>query len=225
MSYSVFETLSYFFGGMLTGSAVFYVYHIFFKQRRERALEKETDRILNKAKSEAYRIEKKAEIRAKDWKIKMQNEAKKEIIDEKNKLQEETKKLQLRSSQLRDEYQQKMEDWRSRMQELESSQTEIQEKHKNLDLLQKKRQDHIQQLSQQLENLTQMTREEVEEELKKTLEMEIRTALAPQFKKMEDEFKQKKEEKCRNILAVAMARHASAVTNRTYCRSPAYIRR
>lgn len=212
MTYPIFEILSYFFGGMLAGSAVFYIYRIFFKVQRERALEKETVRILNKAKSEAYRIEKKAEIKAKDLKIKMQNESKKEIFDEKNKLQAENKKLQLKSEQLQDEYNQKMEDWRSRMQELEKLKIEIQKKHENLDLLKEKKQKQTQQLSQKLENLAQMTRSEAEAELKKTLEIEIKTALAPQLKKMEDEFRQKKEEKCRNILAAAMSRHASAVT-------------
>ena len=212
MIYSVFEILSYFFGGMLLGSGLFYIYQVFFRRQRERALEKETNRILNKAKSEAYRIEKKTEIKVKDWKIKMQNEAKKQILEEKNKLQSERDKLQFKQTQLLEEYNRKKEDLNSHLEKTKRQQVEIQEKKSHLELLQQQRQEQIQQLSRQLENIAQMNAEEAKKELKQTLEEEVKTSLAPQLRKIENDLKENSQKKCRDILAAVIARHAGAVT-------------
>ena len=212
MEGSIFSVFSYFFSGMLIGSFIFYIYQVFFKRKREKFLQREVNRILNKAKSEAYRIEKKAEIQSRDFKLKMKKETEERMQSEMKKLEEESKKLQILESELEEDYSHKTKHLETRVREYEESQKYIKEKTQNLDSLQEKRQKKIKELSQRLESISEMSQEEAKKELKKTLEEEVKTSLAPQLKKIEDDLKKESDEKCRSILASALARQASAVT-------------
>ena len=212
MNESLFPSLTFFFVGLLVGGTILFIYQMFFRKYQEKLLEKESNRILNKAKSEAYRIEKRADLQAKEQQIKMQKEIKKEIQDTKDSLDKEYQKLQIKQSEVKRETQQKLDDLDAQKKELEQAELDIKKKDENLEQLKKEKQMQLDKLNSQLENVLNMTREQAEEELKKSLEEEVKLKLSSQLKEMEENLKKESKEKAKNILAVAVARHASTVT-------------
>ena len=212
MDYSVYQIFTAFFVGLLIGGTVLFIYQVFFRKHQEKLLEKESNRILNKAKSEAYRIEKMAELQTKDWKIKMQKEMKEEMQSKKNTLEKEYQKLQLKQSTTQEEIQHKLDDLRFQKKELEREALSVKQKDEHLERLKKDKEKQLDKLNAQLENISNITKEQAREELTKSLEEEVKLNLSSQLKQMEESLKKESKEKAKNILAIAIARHASTVT-------------
>ena len=198
--------------GGFVGSGVFLVYQLLYHKRREHSIEKETSRLINKAKSEAYHIEKKAEMKAQELEIKMKKQFEEEQVLEIKKLHTESEKLQLRQTKQEDEFKKQMEHLEEQEKELKLQKSQIEERSKTLSDIEKKNEEQLKLLKSKVEQVSQMSQEEAKKELMDLLEEEVRLRVAPQLKEIEDRLKQESEVKSKNILARAIARQASAVT-------------
>ena len=212
MNTSVELLLAIFTGGII-GSGTFLIYQFLFNRGREKKLEKEATRVLNKARAEANRIEKKAEIKVKDWTLKMRRKAEEEREQERKKLEIEKENLQLRQSRQEDDFLKQTTLLEEQKKDLELEQKDIHLKSKELEKFILQQKDSTEQLTRQLEKVSQMTREEASSELKKILQEETRIKLIPQLKEIEDRLKKESQSRAKNILAQAIARQASASTS------------
>jgi len=212
MDYTSLALLVSLFTGGFAGSGVFLIYQLLFNKQREKKIEKETSRILNKAQSEAYRIEKKAEIKAQDLLIKMKKQIEEEQNETAKKLHAEHERLQLRQARQEHEFLKQKESLKEQEQELKLEKVKLEEKETHLQDLQKQKEDQLNQLKYLLENASQLSQEEAKQELIYLLEEDVKANIAPKLKKIEDQLKQESEIRSKNILARVIARHASAVT-------------
>ena len=212
MDYTSLALLVALFTGGFVGSGVFLIYQFLFNKKREKKLEKETSRILNKAQSEAHRIEKKAEVRAQDRLIKMKKQLEEEQAETAKRLHAENEKLQLRQTKQEHEFLKQKGSLEEREQELALEKSKLKERKEQIENLQKQKESQLSELKSLLENVSQLSQEEAKTELMKMIEEDVRVSIAPKLKKIEDQLKQESEVKSRNILAHAIARHASAVT-------------
>lgn len=212
MDYTSLALLVALFTGGFVGSGVFLIYQLLFSKQREKKLEKETTRILNKAQSEAYRIEKKAEIKAQDWMIKMKKQLEEEQAEAIKKMHVENEKLQLRQTKQEHEFLKQKESLKEQAQKLKLEKVKLEERKTYLKDLQKQREEQLSQLKSLLENTSQLSQEEAKQELIALMEEDVRASMASKLKKIETQLKQESEVKSKNILARTMARHASAVT-------------
>ena len=212
MDNAFYELLAVLMMGIFIGGMISLIYQFFMREKQEKALKKETDRILSKARSEAYRIEKKAEIKTKDWQIKMQRDFDRKIGDERKKINLERDKLHQNKTQLEMEHTRRMEDYKSKIERMDQEKQKLESKNVHLDSLQKQKENQLEKLNRQLENTAQMTQEEAQEILQKTLEEDLRSQLTVQLKEMENKIIEESHAKSKKILASALARHASSVT-------------
>lgn len=212
MEYIDYELITGTFIGIFIGGSLSLIYQSVMKDKYEKSLEKETNRILNKAKSEAYRIEKKAEIKTKGWQIKSQKEMERKISSERKKIQMENERLQQNKSHQEIEYAQQMENFKNKAKNLDQQKMQMEEKNKTLNVLEQKKQEQLNQLRLCFENVSRMTKEEAEETLKSALKEDLRSQMTVQLKNIEDQLMKESTDKSKKILAEALARHASSVT-------------
>ena len=212
MEQSIYEWLTSFFIGIFFGGIIALVYQFIFRKKQERILDKETQRILHKAQSEAHQLERKAKTRAKDQLLKMKIEAEREINNEKKKLKIESEKLQRKQISQEEELRLQLDSLKSQKENLKSQKEELEGKTERLSALSEQKREQIARLTRRLENTAQMTKQEAEVELKKNLEEELRVQLAPKMKEIEERLASESEIKSKNILASALARYASNVT-------------
>ena len=212
MDYTSLALLVALFTGGFVGSGVYLIYQFLSNKQREKKLEKETSRILNKAQSEAYRIEKKAEIKAQDWMIKKKKQMEEEQAAAAQALEAENKKFQLKQTKQEHEFLKQTENLKEQEQELELRKKKLEEQQVHLKNLQKQKEDQLTQLKSLLEGVGQLSQESAKQELMKLLEEDVKTRIAPKLKQIQDQLKQESEIQSKNILARAIARQASAVT-------------
>ena len=212
MDYNTAELLLAIFTGGLVGSGSFVIYQLVSSRQRKKKLDRELNRIVNKARSEASRIKKSAEIQTKDMELKSQKKIEKEYLEEKRKIQSESEKLQLIQNKQENEYDKKIEILEEQQKELEQQKKNLEERQTQLQALEEKKREELRRLSSELENVSQISQQQAEQELKDLIKEEVRLNLSSQIQKMEEDMKKESEAKAKNILARSIARQASAVT-------------
>ena len=212
MDYTSLALLVALFTGGFVGSGVFLIYQFLSNKQREKKWEKESTRILNKAQSEAYRIEKKAEIKTQEQLIKMKKQIEEKQAEAMRKLHAENEKFQLRQTKQEHEFLKQKENLEEQEKGLELEKEKMKEKQIQLQHLQQQNEDQMNQLKSVLEDAGKLSQEEAQQKLISLLEEDVKIRMASKLKQVEDQLKQESEMKSKNILARAMARQASAVT-------------
>ena len=212
MDYNTTALLLAIFTGGLFGSGSFIIYQLLSNKQRKKKLDRELNRIINKAQSEATRIKKTAEVQAKDTEIKTQKKIEKEYLDKKRETQVESEKLQLLQTKKENEYERKLEVLEEQQKEVVQQKKNLEERQTQLKILEEEQKEELKKLHNQLESIAQISQKQAEEELKELIKEEVRLNLAPQVQKMEEDMKKESEMKAKNILARSIARQASVVT-------------
>ena len=212
MDYSVVELLLAIFTGGVIGSGTLVIYQLILNRQRKKKLDREVNRIINKAQSETVRMKKATEIQIKDMQIKAQKKIDKDYLEEKRKVQSKNEKLQLIQAEQENKYNKKIEILKEQEKEIEQQKKNLEERQKQIKSLEDQQQEGLKELSLQLERVAQLSQKQAEQELKDLLQEEVRIQLASQIQKMEEEMRRESEMKAKNILAQSIARQASTVT-------------
>lgn len=206
------ETLAIFVFGLFAGSAFFLFYLRLMARKRKQHLKEEVDMILNRAKSQASKIERVSKQEAKNWEEKESKRVKREIKKMKGKLQNQEYNLKKKQNQIEAEFQLKEE-------KLKKSEKELEQEKELLDISQQKMQSFKDKLQKEkeeseksLERLASMTKEEAKEQLKKTFEEEVKKEISKKLFTIEEEMKKTQEVKAKLLMAQAMARYSAEVT-------------
>ena len=206
------ETLVVFISGLFVGSILFLLYSRLTARRREQSLKKEVDMILNRAKSQAAKIERTSAQKAKDWEDKEMKRVKREIRESKEKLKNQEYNLNKRKDQIEMEFQVKEEELGKMSADLQQEKELLEVSQQQVQILKSKVQKEKEESEHIVEKLAVMTKEEAREHLKKTFETEARREISAKLLKIEEEMKKTQEEKAKLTLAQAMARYSAEVT-------------
>ena len=212
MDYFFLETLSLFISGLFVGSVFFLLYTRFTARRREQSLKKEVDRVLNRAKSQAAKIERNSRQKAKEWEEKEAKRTAREMKESKEKLKAKEYNLRKKQEQISAEFQIKEEELKKISNELQQEKELLEVSQKQVQQLKLKVQGEKEEAERSIEKLAVMTKEEAKEQLKKTFEGDVRKEIGAKLLKMEEEMKKTQEKKAKLILAQAMARYSAEVT-------------
>ena len=182
-------------------------------QKRRKLVDKEIDRIFNRAKSKAAKIQKEAEVKVKDYELTSYNRIQNEIKQKKRNLErKEQEVLNLAKKQdedFRDEEAQldkSLEELKAKEDGLNSLENELQKKRKDLESQQET-------LRFKFESILGMSQEQVKEELKESLRERAKEEFAPIALSIEKENQAIVEEKSKRILSQALSRYASEVSS------------
>ena len=206
------QSLVIFIIGLLAGSLLFVFYSRLTAKRREQSLKKEVDMILNRAKSQAGKIERLSKQKAKEWEDKELKRVDKEIRHSKEKLKNQEYHLKRKQEQITAEFNMQEEELKKIDRGLKQEKELLELSKKQVENLKTKVQKEKEDSERSLEKLAAMTKQEAQTALKKTFEQEVREEIQGRLTKIEEEMKKTQDEKAKLLLAQAMARYSAEVT-------------
>ncbi len=202
--------------GLALGLVSFYLYRQMLDGKKKNSAQKEADRIVNKAKSQASKIDRDSKSKAKDFESRARRNAENEIRKQKQSLQSQENKFKDKESKLDRDYKRKLEELKQKEQDLEAQTEETQASKQQVRELEKKCRRQIEDIQVQLEKVAGMSTEDAKQELKSSLEEEAREEISERLSEIEADVKKEADQKAKEILATAIARYASEVsTERT----------
>lgn len=179
------------------------------------------DRILHRAKSQAKKIERDSQNRAKDFETRARRNVESEIRKQKQKLQNAESQLQDKESRMDREAKRKESEFQEQMQELNEQKNRIEITEKRLADLESKALEQLDEVKRKLESSAGYTEEQAKKELFQLLEEKAKSEAAERMDQIESELKQESKKKARRVLSMAIARYASeVVTERTVITIP-----
>ncbi len=198
--------------GIVVGAAVFFAVKKIIEVKKKRSAQLEAEKIINRAKGEQSKILKESERKAKDFEIR----AKKNVENDIRKQKEDIKKIEDRllekEKQLEKEFRKKEETLLQEQSNLKKREETIKAHESRMDELEREAKSKIVDLTEKLKNSANISPEEAKEELKRSLEEEAKTEVARQIITIEEDAKQRAEQKAKRIIGMAISRYAGEFT-------------
>lgn len=208
MEFSVLSLLV----GLVLGAALFFAYKKMVESSKKKSAKIEADKIINRAKSESNKIMKNAERKGKDFEVRAKKNAESEIRKQKDELKRQEGKLKDRHKQLEKEFRKKEEKLVQDSSLLKKREETVKAHESRMDELEKEAKSKILDLTEKLKNSANISPEEAKAELKKSLEEDAKTEVAKQILTIEEDAKQRAEQKAKRIIGMAISRYAGEFT-------------
>ncbi|MBO9665896.1 MAG: ribonuclease Y [Bdellovibrio sp.] len=173
----------------------------------------EAERIVNKAKSEAAKLKKDAETRAKDFEGRARKNVEADIHKQNSTLKNKESQLDRRLKEIEQQFKQKMEENERYLGSLKDREEKIAISENRVKELEKKGETHIGELRQKLESVAAMSQEEAKRQLLTALEDEAKAEASKKITQIEEAAQKESEIKAKRILATALSRFASEFTS------------
>ena len=201
-----------FISGVSIGAVLFIIYSRLTLKKRNRSIQQETNLILNRAKSQAAKIERSSQQRVQDKEKKTYKNLESEIKSTKEQLKNQEYQLKQKESLIQTEIQLREEQWKKKelefQQEKEMSKVTKQKLQKQEKQLQKQEEE----LGKSLEVVAGFTKEQAQEQLKQALEDEVKKEISEKVFQIEEDMMKKAVGKAKLAIAQTMARYAAEVT-------------
>ncbi len=198
--------------GLAVGAMTMLLYRNAMDIKTKKSAADEAERLVQKARAEAQRIDRDAKARAKDFETRARKTAETDIQKQKEKLQKEEKSLVDRESRLEKEAQAKEQELHTRLQEISGRDEKVKIAEKKLSDLEREAMNQAEALKERLEQVSKLTQVEAKKEMIEALTEEAKIEAARKAQEIEDRAMQEAEEKARRTIAVAIARYASEFT-------------
>ncbi|KYG61631.1 ribonuclease Y [Bdellovibrio bacteriovorus] len=198
---------------LILGGAVVFIIKKIQDENSKKSARVEAERIVNKAKSEAAKIKKDSETKAKDFESRARKNVEADIHKQKSTVKNKEAQLERRLKEIDDQFKQKMEENDRYLNTLKDREEKIAISENRIKDLEKKGEAHIDQLKNKLESVAAMTQEEARRQLLSALEDEAKQEAAKKIAQIEDEANKESEKKAKRILATALSRFASEYTS------------
>lgn len=170
------------------------------------------DKIIEDAVAESKTIKKEAILEAKEQELKLKNEFERESRDKKAELNRQEQRL----NQKEDNLEKKEAALDRKNEELENQKKNLAAKHVEIEKLQEKLSNQHELMVQELEKVSQLTKEEAKKLLTEEILEETRHDVALQVRNIEQTAKDEAENEAKNIISLAVQRcaadHASEIT-------------
>lgn len=198
--------------GLAVGAMTMLLYRNAMDIKTKKSAADEAERLVQKARAEAQRIDRDAKARAKDFETRARKTAETDIQKQKEKLQKEEKSLVDRELRLEKEAQAKEQELHTRLQEISGRDEKVKIAEKKLSDLEREAMNQAEALKERLEQVSKLTQVEAKKEMIEALTEEAKIEAARKAQEIEDRAMQEAEEKARRTIAVAIARYASEFT-------------
>src|SRR5258708_1538921 len=182
---------------VILGLVVGYGFCRLLDRSRLHGVRSEAELILERARENAEKLGKEAELQARDELHTLREDFKKETERIREELREQERRLDKREDSLEEKTQSLQKKERS----LENLKSKLVERRNELERQARAAEDLIAQQSERLQEISGLSREQAEQVLLDRLERELSTVLANRLQRFEDQLRQVSEEKGRPILA------------------------
>jgi len=199
--------------GLGFGGFIVFLVKRYQDETKKRSARIEAERIINKAKSEAAKIDKDSKNRAKDFEVRARKSVEADVQKQKLKLKNQESQLERKLKDLDDQKKKQIEDYDKSLQILKDKDQKLTIADQRLKEMEKKIQSHIDELKQKLQAVASMTDQEAKRELMLALEDQAKQEAAKTIAKLEDEAREEADRRAKRLLAQAMARYAGEYTS------------
>ncbi len=199
--------------GLILGGVVVFLIKQMQDNNKKKSARAEADRIVNRAKSEAAKITKDSENKAKDFESRARKNVEADIHKQKSTVKNKESQLERRLKEIEDQFKQKMEENDRYLNTLKDREEKVAISENRVKDLEKKGEAQIAELKQKLESVAAMSTEEAKRQLLTALEDEAKHEAAKKISQIEEEAEKESEKKSKRILATALARFASEYTS------------
>jgi len=208
-------------GGAAFGALAYFLYRKIMDERTKTSATLEADKIVNRAKSQAVKIEKEATARSKDFETRARRNVENDIRKEKQRIEQTERQLKDKEGRLDKDFRKKEDQVNEKVRELEGQNEKLLIQEKRLKELEDKANQRVDELSRKLESVAGMTEAQAREELVHALEDEAKKEANTKLQQIEEDAKQEADRRAKRILSMAMSRYASEVaTERTVASIP-----
>jgi ribonucrease Y len=198
--------------GLILGAAVFFVYKKTVDNAKKKSAQLEADKIVNRAKSESNKIMSDADRKAKDFEVRAKKNAENDIRRQKEEIAKQEERIKEKEKNIERDLKRKEEKIQSEESNLKKREETIRVHEGRMDELEKEAKARIQDLTEKLKSSANITPEEAKEELKKSLLEEAKVEAAREVLIIEDDAKQRAEQKAKRIIGMAISRYAGEFT-------------
>lgn len=198
--------------GLIAGAIVMFAFKRHQDETKKKSARIEADKIINKAKNEASRIDRDAKAKAKDFETRARKNVETDIQKQKSKLKNQESQLERRLQEIDGQAKQKQEEFERQAQGYREREEKIAVGENRVKDLEGKMSQEVNNLKNKLESIAQMSTDEAKRELVKALEDEARAEASKTITAIEQETQAEAEKKSKRILATALARYAGEYT-------------
>lgn len=199
--------------GILLGGVIVFIVKRLQDENKKKSARVEAERILNKAKSEAAKLKKDSETKAKDFESRARKNVETDIHKQKSTLKNKEAQLERRLKEIEDQFKQKMDENERHLNSLKDREEKIAISENRVKDLEKKGEGHIGELKQKLETVAAMTQDEARRQLLGALEDEAKQEAAKKITQIEEEAQKEADKRAKRVLATALSRFASEYTS------------
>ena len=189
----------------------------FFKKIQDESQKKsarlEAERIINRAKAEAAKIDKDTRNKSKDFETRARKNVETEIQKQKTQLKTKETQLERRLKEIEDQQKSKLEENERTLQSIKARESRIATSEQRIKENEEKSKQALQELTQKLESVAAMTSEQVKRELVDALQNDAKLAAEKKIQEIETKAAIEADEKAKQILSVAVSRLASEYTS------------
>lgn len=194
--------------GALLGAGGVTLYKNMVAKKKRDGARREAEKILQRAKSEATRIERDSKNRARDFEQRARKNAENDISKQKARLSQQENKMREKEGQLDRNYKKKEAELQKRELSLKEMDEKIRVAERRARELERTAQDKIQELGEKLSSVAQYSKEQAKSELIQAMEQEAKTEAAQKVILLEEEAKADAERRAKRIISMAISRYA-----------------
>lgn len=182
-------------------------------ENKKKSARAEAERIVNRAKSEAAKIDKDSKNRAKDFESRARKNVEVDIQKQKSKLKNQEGQLERRLKEIDDQLKQKLEENERFTNTLKDREEKIAIAEHRIKDLEKKTESEMEEVRQKLSSVASMTPEEAKRELFSAVEEAAKLAAAKKVDEVEKQAEAEAQTRAKRILSMALARFAGEYTS------------
>ena len=210
-----------FFGGLFVALGGHMIIQKSKDKKTKSETEKESERIIHRAKSKASKIERDAKAKSKDFENRSRRNLESSMKKEKQKITSLEQSYKDKTARLDREFKEKTEDMDSQIEEVNDQKGKMLIAEKRIETLEVQANKSIHDLQKKLEEVAGLSKDEARKRLVEALQDDARREANESLTQIEEEVKRESQKRARSVLSKAISRFASEVaTERTVTSLP-----
>ena len=194
--------------GIVSGIGSFAGYKMSVENKKKKTAQNEAARIINKARSDAARIEKETADKTREADQRMRKNLEGEVRKQKDQSRQIEQKLEERGKELEREFKRKQEDLEKQKLEMREKSEKLKTQETRLESVKEENATKNRQLTEKLESISNISKEQAKEEMKQALKEEVESESAKMVITVEEDAKVQAEQKAKRIIGMAISRFA-----------------
>ena len=194
--------------GLAVGAVLVFAFKVMTEAQKKKQARSDADKIISKAKSTASKIEKDAKHKAKDFEQRARKNAEADIRKQKDQLKRQEQSFVDKEKKLDRNYRDKQDKLESQRTQLKVREEKVKAHEGRMSELEADAQAKISELKDKLLAVANFSPEQAKEEMKSALEQEMQSEASRMVVSIEEDAKEKAEQKAKRIIGMAIARYA-----------------